>query len=66
MQVDLNTIEFLSTEQLALFLGLSKTSVYRLMSQRRIPFYKLGHNVRFKRADVLEYLERNCIKSITQ
>lgn len=66
MQVDLNTIEFLSTEQLALFLGLSKTSVYRLMNQRRIPFYKLGHNIRFKRDDVLEYLERNCIKSITQ
>ena len=65
MFLDLNTIEFLTTEQMAIFLGLSKTSIYRLISLRRIPFYKLGHNVRFKKADVLDYLEKNCIKSIT-
>ena len=63
MSIDLTTIEFLTTEQLADFLGISKTSVYRLISRRLIPFYKLGHNVRFKKADVLEYLERNCIRS---
>ncbi|HBA36831.1 TPA: hypothetical protein DCZ15_03075 [Candidatus Falkowbacteria bacterium] len=65
MLIDLNTTEFLTTEQLAELLSLSKTSIYRLISHRLIPFYKLGHNVRFKRADVLEYLERNCIRSIT-
>lgn len=63
MSIDLTTIEFLTTEQLAELLGISKTSIYRLISRRLIPFYKLGHNVRFKKADVLEYLERNCIRS---
>jgi excisionase family DNA binding protein len=65
MLIDLNTIEFLTTEQLAKLLSISKTSVYRLISCRLIPFYKLGHNVRFKKADVLEYLEKNCVKSVT-
>jgi excisionase family DNA binding protein len=65
MKVDLNTIEFLTTEELAIMLSVSRTSVYRLISRRQIPFYKIGHNVRFKKTDVLEYLERNCIKSIT-
>jgi excisionase family DNA binding protein len=62
MSIDLTTIEFLTTEQLAEFLGLSKTSVYRLISGRKILFYKLGHNIRFKKTDVLEYLDKNCIR----
>lgn len=65
MTIDLNTIEFLSAEQLAVLLGISRASVYRLMGRRLIPFYKLGHNIRFKKADVLDYLEKNCIRSIT-
>jgi len=65
MFIDFNTTEFLTTDQLAELLSLSKTSIYRLISRRLIPFYKLGHNVRFKRSDVLEYLDKNCIKSIT-
>jgi len=65
MLIDLNTIEFLTTEQLARLLSLSKTSVYRLISSRSIPFYKLGHNIRFWKNDVLEYLEKNRVKSMT-
>lgn len=65
MTVDLNTIEFLTTEQLAELLSLSKTSIYRLIGRRLIPFYKIGHNIRFKKSDVLEYLNKNCVKSIT-
>jgi len=63
---DLNTIKFLNTGQLAKFLNISKTSVYRLMSSRVLSFYKVGHNIRFKRSDVLEYLEKNCIKSLDE
>ena len=66
MIIDLNTIEFLNTSQLAKLLGLSKTSIYRLISSRSIPFYKIGHGIRFKRSDVLDYLENNRVKSITK
>jgi excisionase family DNA binding protein len=62
MSIDLTTIEFLNTEQLASYLGISKTSVYRLTGYHLISFYKLGHNIRFKKADVLTYLEKNCFR----
>lgn len=65
MLIDSNTIKFLNTKQLAKLLGVSKTSVYRLMGRRLIPFYKIGRSVRFRLSEVLEYLEKNCIKSIT-
>ena len=65
MSIDLTTIEFLTTEQLAGYLNISKTSIYRLIGNRLIPFYKLGHNIRFKKADVLEYLEQNCLKPMS-
>lgn len=64
MNSDLSTINFLTTEELARLLSISKTSVYRLISNRSIPFYKIRHNIRFKKSDVLDYLENNCIKSI--
>jgi len=65
MVIDLNTIEFLNTDQLAILLGISRTSVYRLISRRMIPFYKIGHNIRFKKSDVLDFLDKNCVESMT-
>jgi len=65
MSIDLTTIEILTTEQLAGLLNISKTSIYRLIGNRLIPFYKLGHNIRFKKADVLDYLEKNCLRPIS-
>lgn len=58
-------MEFLNTEELARYLKISKTSVYRFITKRSIPFYKIGHNIRFKKSDVLEYAEKNRIDSIS-
>jgi excisionase family DNA binding protein len=63
MTFDFNTTEFFSPKQLAKLLGISTTSVYRIISRREIHFYKIGHNIRFRKADVLEYLNRNSIES---
>jgi len=65
MVIDLATIEFLKPDELALLLNVSKVFIYRLIYQRLIPFYKVGRNIRFRKADVLAYLDKNCIKSIT-
>lgn len=43
----------LTVEQTALFLGLSKDTIYRYAETRRIPCIKIGQNLRFK-ATVLE------------
>jgi excisionase family DNA binding protein len=55
---------FLNVKQMALLLGLSRTSIYRLTITRGITFTKIGSNIRFSKADVLEYLSRNTIKEI--
>ena len=65
MVVDLNTIEFLNPNELAMFLHVSKVFIYRLIYKRLIPFYKVGRNIRFRKADILAYLENHCVKSIT-
>jgi len=64
MTIDNNTIEFLTIDDLSHLFSISKTSVYRLISQRKLPFYKIGGLVRFKKNEVLEYVEKKCTQSI--
>jgi excisionase family DNA binding protein len=64
MSIDLNTNKLLSTDEMAIFFNISKTSVYRLISKRIIPFYKIGGMIRIKKSDILEYLDKNRIKPI--
>jgi excisionase family DNA binding protein len=54
----------LSVDDLAKMLKISKTAVYRIISGRKILFYKIGHNIRFAEKDVLKYLEDNRVESI--
>lgn len=65
MVVDLTTIEFLNPAELATYLNVSKVFVYRLIYKRLIPFYKVGRNIRFRKTDILDYLESVHVKSIT-
>jgi excisionase family DNA binding protein len=54
---------FYSPEDLAVYLGVSKTTIYRLVEKRVIPFYKIGGSLRFKENDVNEYVEKQRVKS---
>lgn len=47
---------FFNPDELGQFLGISKATVYRLINNRRIPFYKVGGGLRFRREDIEEYL----------
>ncbi len=49
--------KLISTEDLTGILNISKSSVYRLVDSRKIPFYKIGGSLRFKEDDILVYLE---------
>jgi len=60
----IKNLNLLSTEDLAKILKMSKTAVYRLISERKIPFYKIGHNIRFDEKDILKYLEDNRVEPI--
>jgi excisionase family DNA binding protein len=49
--------DLLDIETTAEYLSVTARFVRRLVADRRIPFYKVGHFVRFDRADVDAWLE---------
>ncbi len=49
---------------MAEFLAVSKTTIYRLVARRQVPFYKIGGSLRFRKGDIEKYLENICIGPI--
>lgn len=49
----------LTTDQVAQYLKVDKFTVYRLLTQRKIPAFKVGNQWRFKRAMIDAWLMRN-------
>ncbi len=47
---------------LAARLGVTERFIRRLVHERRIPFYKVGHLVRFDAADVDQWLARGRVE----
>ena len=50
--------EILTIEEVAKFLKLSEPTIYRLKNTG-LPYFKIGRNVRFKKKDILDWLEEN-------
>ena len=57
---------FFTPEELAEFLAISKATVYRLVGKRQLPFHKIGGVLRFKKADIEEYLETGRVEPIVR
>lgn len=54
------TKEVLTIDECAMLTGFSKNHLYKLTSQRAIPFYKpLGGSIRFKKSEVEDWLLQN-------
>jgi excisionase family DNA binding protein len=47
---------FLTYEQAAEFLSVSKSALYTLVSRKRIPFYRRGRIVRFRQSELERWL----------
>lgn len=58
--------EVLSIEEAALFTRLAKQTLYSLSSQRKIPFYKRGKRVLFKRSELEQWLLENRRKPVSE
>ncbi len=56
-------IELLTIRELASALRISRTSAYRLVERRDLPFYKVGGALRFRWSDVEEFLSRGRVES---
>lgn len=61
------TKEVLTIDECALLTGYSKNHLYKLTSQRAIPFYKpLGGSIRFKKSEVEDWLLQNRQATISE
>jgi excisionase family DNA binding protein len=49
----------LTTEQVAQYLKVDKFTVYRLVTQKKIPAFKVGSQWRFKRRLIDDWLTKN-------
>jgi excisionase family DNA binding protein len=59
-----NLNKLISVEDLMEIFKISKSSVYRLVDNRKIPFYKIGGSLRFKEDDIVIYLESSRFEQI--
>lgn len=66
MKFDLTTNNFITPEELAKIFKISKSSIYRLIDKRQIPFFKIGGKLRFSQSDVNDYLENVRIEQIAK
>lgn len=49
----------LTTDQVARYLKVDKFTIYRLVTQKKIPAFKVGNQWRFKRAIIDAWLMQN-------
>lgn len=60
MEMQMNDI--LTIPEVARYLKLSKSKVYYLVQQGKIPHIKIGRNVRIKESELQQWLEQNAQK----
>lgn len=56
----------LSVSEAAEKLGLKSSTVYKKTSSKEIPFVKLGASVRFKEEELEEWINRQCVRPVTE
>jgi len=60
-----NAIEKLITpDELAKMLAVSKTTIYRIIERRKMPFCKISGSIRFTREDVSLFIAENRVEPI--
>ncbi|MEI9475071.1 MAG: helix-turn-helix domain-containing protein [Deltaproteobacteria bacterium] len=50
--------EFLTIDEVSECLGIKKSSLYGKVERKQIPFYKIGHLLRFKKSDIDSWAEK--------
>ena len=66
-QLFITNIVYLSAEEASKLLNISITYLYELTSKKLIPHYKpSGKKLLFKKSDLINWIEKNRIKSISE
>lgn len=53
-------------ETLACYLGVEPSWVYKQVSMKTIPYFKVGHYTRFRKRDIDKWIDVNTVKPIPQ
>lgn len=61
-----NQGEFFNIQEASEFLTLKVPTLYQKVSRREIPFLKRSKRLYFKREDLIEYLEKGRVKSVSE
>ena len=64
--MNIDSIQLLTPDELAKLLKISKNTVYRLVENRQIPFYKVGGGLRFSLKEVEEFIMKNRIEPVNE
>lgn len=56
--------ELLTVTEAAKLLRVSVSVMYRLKDSRALPVYRVSSSIRFKRSDLLDYLEKSCVPAV--
>lgn len=60
-----NAKEVLSVEEAARFMDIARSSLYKMISDRSIPFYRPnGKMIYFEKADILEWIRKNRVMPV--
>lgn len=62
----LQTDEPLTIERTSEFLGIKKSTIYQLVFERKIPFYKPNKRLFFSKNDLMQWALGNKIKSVQE
>ena len=63
----INTKEVLTSEEVSIYLGISKNYLYKLTSSRKIPHFKpFGKMCYFNREEVEEWVQNNKISTFSE
>jgi excisionase family DNA binding protein len=54
---------YMTASQVSEYLQVSKHTIYNWIFQRRIPYFKMGRGVRFKRDDIEQWSEGKKVKA---
>jgi len=55
-----------NVEDLAVFLKVSRATVYRLIDKKKIRFIRAGKGIRFRSEDVQDYLDKNSVDTLSK
>ena len=58
--------KWMTVDDTAEYLGVKKSTVYAYIHERKLPYYKRGHFVRFKADDIDAWIEESRVETLSE